>query len=198
MHLHKLNNNLKLFQLPYETDSLHPLISKETIETHYFGHHAGYLKKLNTLIENTHFENETLENIVLGSDGEIFNNSAQVWNHEFYWKSMKPNSNSIPSDILEVLSKEFVDFTSELINTGLNQFGSGWLWLVKEDNKLAIISTSNADTPIRTSKKPIFVIDLWEHAYYLDYKNNRENYIKTVLNNLINWNFVRENIFNVA
>lgn len=182
--------------LPYEKDALEPHISQRTLTFHHGKHHNTYVTNLNKLIEGTDLANETLENIT-GKAG-IFNNAAQVWNHTFYWQSMKPNGGGLPSG--NISEKIFTDFGSydnfieQLKNAGLTQFGSGWAWLVLKNNKLEVMKTSNADTPLAYDIKPLLTVDVWEHAYYLDYQNGRGNYLDAFMNNLINWEFVNSNL----
>jgi Fe-Mn family superoxide dismutase len=196
------NNNkmttITLPNLPYVKNALEPHISENTLNYHYGKHHNAYVVNLNKLITGTKFEGQALEEIIKNSDGGIFNNAAQVWNHTFYWNSMKPNGGGKPTG--EVLNKIEADFGSyekfaeEFTNAGATQFGSGWAWLVLENNKLKIVKTANAETPLTTNAKPLLTMDVWEHAYYLDFQNARPNYIKTFLEKLVNWDFVAANL----
>ncbi|WP_300465315.1 superoxide dismutase [Desulfobacula sp.] len=192
-----------LANLPYEKDALEPHISAKTMSFHYGKHHNAYVTNLNKLIEGTDLANETLEDIIkkTANNAEkagIFNNAAQVWNHTFYWHSMMPNGGGLPTGaIAEKINVDFGgydNFIEQLKNTGLTQFGSGWAWLVLKNNKLELMATSNADTPIAHGLKPLLTVDVWEHAYYLDYQNGRGNYLDAFLHNLVNWEFVNSNL----
>lgn len=194
---------IELPQLPYARNALAPHISENTMNYHYGKHHQAYVTNLNNLIKGTDLETKTLEEIIKISHQDktkaaIFNNAAQVWNHTFYWHSMKPNGGGKPSEkILEKIVADFgsfENFITDFKNAGATQFGSGWAWLILENNQLKITKTGNAETPLTTSAKPIMTMDVWEHAYYLDYQNARPNYIDTFLNHLINWDFVAANL----
>ncbi|MFH2057599.1 MAG: superoxide dismutase [Pseudomonadota bacterium] len=189
--------------LPYEKDALTPHISSKTMAFHYEKHHNAYVTNLNRLIEGTTLAIETLEGIIKKTVNDadkvgIFNNAAQVWNHTFYWQSMTPNGGGLPTGaIKEKINTDFEsydNFIEELKNAGLTQFGSGWAWLVLKNDKLVITKTTNADTPIAHGMKPLLTVDVWEHAYYLDYQNGRGNYLDAFINNLINWEFVNSNL----
>lgn len=187
----------KLPELPYAQDALAPHISKETIEYHYGKHHQAYVTNLNKLIPGTEFENLTLEDIIKKASGGIFNNAAQVWNHTFYWNCLSPKGGGEPSGALaDAINKTFGSFAAfkeKFSNTAATTFGSGWAWLVKNsDGSLAIESTSNAGTPLTSGKKPLLTCDVWEHAYYIDYRNARPKYIETFWN-IVNWDFVASN-----
>lgn len=189
---------IELPALPYEKNALEPNISKETLEYHYDKHHAGYVKKLNAAIEGTEFAEAKLEDIVKKADGGLFNNAAQTWNHTFYWNSMSPNGGGEPTGKLaDAISKAFgsVDkFKEEFGKSAAGNFGSGWTWLVQRgDGSLAIVNTSNAATPITGSDKPLLTMDVWEHAYYIDYRNARPKYIEAFWN-LVNWDFAASNM----
>ncbi|SEW01297.1 Fe-Mn family superoxide dismutase [Luteibacter sp. 329MFSha] len=185
--------------LPYEKNALEPHISAETLEFHYGKHHQTYVTNLNNLIKGTEFENKTLEEIVKTSSGGIFNNAAQVWNHTFYWNSMRPASQAAePSAKLkEALDKAFgsVDkFKEEFTKQATGNFGSGWTWLVqRQDGSLAIVNTSNAATPLTGSDTALFTADVWEHAYYIDYRNARPKYLENFWH-LVNWDFAEKNL----
>jgi Fe-Mn family superoxide dismutase len=194
---------ITLPNLPYEKDALEPHISSRTLDFHHGKHHNAYVTNLNKLIEGTNLASETLENIIKETVNDtdkagIFNNAAQVWNHTFYWQSMKPDGGGVPSgDIAEKIIVDFGsydDFIAQFKDAGLTQFGSGWVWLVLKNKKLEIMKTSNADTPIAHGIKPLLTADVWEHAYYLDYQNGRGDYLDTFINNLINWDFVNSNL----
>lgn len=183
--------------LPYEMDALEPHISKETMEYHYGKHHQTYVTKLNGLIPGTEFEWKDLETIIKTSNWGIFNNAAQVWNHTFYWNGFTSTSTGKPTG--ELLTKIVEDFGSfekfieDFTNSCVNNFGSGWTWLVKTpEGNLEIVNTSNANTPLTTENTPLLTCDVWEHAYYIDYRNVRPNYLKAYWE-LINWDFVSEN-----
>jgi Fe-Mn family superoxide dismutase len=172
----------KLPPLPYAMDALAPHISKETLEFHYGKHHQTYVTNLNNLIKGTEFENATLEEIVKKSSGGIFNNAAQVWNHTFYWNCMGPGAGGEPSGaIADAISQKwggFAEFKEAFNKSAAANFGSGWTWLVKKsDGSLDIVNTSNAGTPITGSDTPLLTCDVWEHAYYIDYRNKRPDYL---------------------
>lgn len=183
--------------LPYALDALQPYISKETLEYHYGKHHLAYVNNLNNLIQNTEFANESLENIILRSSGGIFNNAAQVWNHTFYWHCLSPNGGGEPTgELAAAINKyfgSFEQFKENFTKTAIATFGSGWAWLVKnKDGSLAITSTSNAGTPMTEGQKALFTCDVWEHAYYIDYRNLRPKYLENFWE-LANWEFVSKN-----
>jgi len=189
---------IELPALPYAPDALVPHISKETIDFHYGKHHQTYVTKLNELIANTDKAGKSLEEIVKSSQGPVFNNAAQVWNHTFYWNSMKPKGGGQPTGaIANEIKESFGDydtFRKQFVEAALTQFGSGWAWLVKEGGKLKVVKTPNAETPLTTSAKPILTIDVWEHAYYIDYRNLRPKYADTFLDQLVNWDFASKNL----
>lgn len=181
---------------PYAQDALEPHISKTTIEFHYGKHHQTYVDNLNKLIVGTEFENSNLEEIVLKSNGGIFNNAAQVWNHTFYWNCLSPKSSLKPeAKLLEAIEKEFGSFDQfkeKFTNAAVTLFGSGWAWLVKDtDGKLEIVQTSNAENPMRQGKTPLLVCDVWEHAYYIDKQNRRPAYLESFWN-LVDWKKVED------
>jgi len=187
----------KLPELPYALDALAPHISKETLEYHYGKHHQTYVTNLNNLIKGTEFENATLEEIVKKSSGGIFNNSAQVWNHTFYWFGLAPNAGGEPTgalaDAINAKWGSFEEFKKAFNTVAAGTFGSGWAWLVKNtDGSLDLVSTSNAATPLTTDKKALLTCDVWEHAYYIDYRNSRPNYLEAFWK-LVNWEFVAKN-----
>jgi len=185
--------------LPFEKSSLEPHISAKTLEFHYGKHHQAYVDNLNKLIVGTALEAETLENIILKTSGStaqaaIFNNAAQIYNHAFFWSSLRPADATLepPVELLKLIDDSFGSLDSffmEFKATALAQFGSGWTWLIKDAEKLKIIKTANAETPLTLGQKPLLVIDVWEHAYYLDYQNRRADYLEAVLKNLLNWEF---------
>jgi Fe-Mn family superoxide dismutase len=189
---------IELPPLPYAGDALAPHISKETLDFHYGKHHQTYVTNLNKLIEGTSNAGKSLEEIVKASQGPVFNNAAQVWNHTFYWNSMKPKGGGQPTGAIASAIKEsfgdYAAFRKELTDAALTQFGSGWAWLVKEGDKLKVAKTPNAETPLTTSAKPILTIDVWEHAYYIDYRNARAKYVDTFLDQLVSWDFANKNL----
>jgi len=184
--------------LPYPTDALMPHISETTISFHYGKHHAAYVKNLNDLVAGTEFAGKSLEDVITSSDGKIFNNAAQIWNHTFYWKGMKPGGGGAPTGPLaEALTTAFgsVDeFLKTFAAEAKAAFGSGWTWLVKSDAGLAITTTANADLPMKHGQTALLTIDVWEHAYYLDYQNLRPSYVDAFLEHLVNWDFVAANL----
>lgn len=187
----------KLPKLPFNEDALEPVISKETIEFHYGKHHQAYVDNLNKLIAGTEFEDMELEEIIMKSGGGIFNNAAQVFNHTFYWNCLAPNGGGKPAGKLaEAIDEAFGSFEKfkELFSAkAVGTFGSGWAWLVKnQEGALEIVSTGNADNPLTKGQTPLLTCDVWEHAYYIDYRNARAKYVETFWN-LVNWDFVAEN-----
>lgn len=183
--------------LPYALDALQPHISKETLEYHYGKHHQTYVTNLNNLIKGTEFENATLEEIVKKSSAGVFNNAAQVWNHTFYWNCLTPNGGVAPSgalaDAINVKWGSFDKFKEEFTKSCLANFGSGWTWLAKKaDGSVDIVNTSNAATPLTGVDTPLMTCDIWEHAYYIDYRNARAKYVEAFWN-LANWDFVAKN-----
>lgn len=182
--------------LPYDTNALEPYISSETINYHYGKHHQTYVNNLNKLIENTEWQNKSLEEIILNSSGPIFNNSAQVWNHTFYWNCLSPTPTQSSSDFLKIIEQQFGSYDKMIENiqsSAVTLFGSGWAWLVYENGTLKVTQTGNADLPMKHSQHALLTIDVWEHAYYIDYRNDRAKYVQTILKNLINWKFVEDN-----
>lgn len=191
-------------ELPYGKNELEPYISSKTLEFHYGKHHQAYVTNTNNLIQNTPLEKADLETIIKESANDnskigIFNNSAQVWNHTFYWHSIKPKGGGEPpKSLLDKIVADFgsfENFKNEFKQAAATQFGSGWAWLVLDpsDKKLKVLKTPNAETPITKGLKPLITIDVWEHAYYLDYQNRRPDYIDTFINYLINWDFALKN-----
>jgi len=184
--------------LPYAPDALAPHISKETFEYHHGKHHQAYVTNLNNLIKGTEFENSSLEDIIRKSQGGVFNNAAQVWNHTFFWHCMKPNGGGQPSGALakaiEAKWGSFDAFKEAFTKSAVGNFGSGWTWLVKKaDGSVDLVNTSNAATPLTGADKPLLTIDVWEHAYYIDYRNARPKFVETFLNHLANWDFAAKN-----
>ena len=188
--------------LPYAENALDPVITAHTISFHYRKHHQTYVDNLNKLIAGTDYAALSLEKIIAATSGKaeaaaIFNNAAQIWNHTFYWKSLRANGGGEPPAALkEKMAAAFgsVDgCKKELASMAVSQFGSGWGWLVLDGDKLKVVKTANAETPLTTSMKPLLTIDVWEHAYYLDYQNRRADYVAAVLDKLINWEFALQN-----
>ena len=194
---------IELPPLPYPENALEPAVSARTIGFHYGKHHKGYVEKLNDLVAGTPLADSDLESIVVAcaSDPEkaaIYNNAAQVWNHTFYWRSLRPNGGGKPSGDLagriDASFGSFEEMKKHLSEAAAGQFGSGWAWLVAEKDALKVIKTSNAATPIASGLVPLLAIDVWEHAYYLDYQNRRKDYIAAVIDGLMNWDFASENL----
>jgi len=189
---------IELPALPYSNDALAPHISPETIEFHYGKHHNAYVTKLNGLIEGTEFASKSLEDIVKTSNGGMFNNAAQVWNHTFYWNCLSPSGGGEPTgDLADKINADFgsfAQFKEAFSNAAATNFGSGWTWVTKDSSgKLVIESTSNAGCPITEGKTPVLTIDVWEHAYYVDFRNARPKYIEAFWS-LVNWDFMAKNI----
>ncbi len=185
---------IELPALPYAQDALEPHISKETLEYHYGKHHKTYVDNLNKMIEGTEFADKSLEDIVRSSQGGMFNNAAQVWNHTFYWNCLSPNGGGEPTgkvaDAINAAFGDFDKFKEEFTKTSVGTFGSAWGWLVqKADGSVALVSTSNAATPLTGDDTPLLTCDVWEHAYYIDYRNARPKYLEAFWN-LVNWDFV--------
>jgi Fe-Mn family superoxide dismutase len=184
--------------LPYAKDALQPHISAETLEFHHGKHHQTYVTNLNNMIKGTEYENLSLEEIIQKSTGGVFNNSAQVWNHTFFWNCMTPNGGGAPTgqvaDAINAKWGSFDKFREEFNKSALGNFGSGWTWLVqKTDGSVDIVNTSNAGTPLTTTDKPLLTADVWEHAYYIDYRNARAKFLDAFWN-VVNWNFVNQNM----
>ena len=187
----------KLPALPYNGDTLAPHISAETIDYHYGKHHKAYVDNLNKLIPGTEFENMSLEDIIRKTSGGIFNNAAQIWNHTFYWNCLSPKGTGEPAgELAGAIIKSFgslEEFRSKFTNAAVTQFGSGWAWLVQNpDGSLAVEATGNAENPLKQGKKALLTCDVWEHAYYIDYRNARAKYLEAFWN-LVNWDFVAAN-----
>jgi Fe-Mn family superoxide dismutase len=190
--------SIELPALPYARNALEPTISEETIDYHYGKHHNSYVANLNKMIEGTDDADKSLEEIIRSSKGGVFNNAAQIWNHTFYWNSLSPNTDGAPTgklaDAINAEFASFEQFKEKFSASAASNFGSGWTWLVKHaDGSLAIVNTSNADTPITdTSVTPLLTVDVWEHAYYVDYRNARPEYLKNFWN-IANWEFAADN-----
>jgi Fe-Mn family superoxide dismutase len=201
----KIKNAIAAVQLPplpYPENALEPVISARTIEFHYGKHHQGYVNNLNKLVADTPMADLPLEKIMADTVNNsekagIFNNAAQVWNHNFYWKSLKPGGAAIPAQLKSALEKDFgsvENVKKELSQAAVTQFGSGWAWLVKDGGTLKVAKTSNAQCPLTSGQTPLLTIDVWEHAYYLDYQNRRPDYVAAVIDKLLNWEFAFENL----
>jgi Fe-Mn family superoxide dismutase len=189
----------ELPNLPWEKNALEPHITAETLDYHYGKHHNAYVTNLNKLTEGKPEADKSLEELIKTTEGGLFNNAAQVWNHTFYWNCMKPGGGGAPGGKLaEAINQAFGSFDKfkeEFSNAAATQFGSGWAWLVKgADGKLKVTKTANADCPIKHGDTPLLTIDVWEHAYYIDFRNARPKYIETFLNSLVNWDFVAANL----
>ena len=189
----------ELPELPYDKKALDPHISAETLDYHHGKHHATYVKTLNDLVAGTEHENASLEDVIKAADaGPLFNNAAQHWNHSFYWKCLSPTGGGAPKgDVGEAINSAFGSydtFAEQFTDAAKTQFGSGWAWLTDSGSGLEIMKTANADLPLKHSVKALLTIDVWEHAYYIDYRNARPRYIETFLGHLVNWDFVAKNL----
>ena len=191
-----------LAPLPYTENALEPVITAKTLSFHYGKHHKGYVDNLNKLIAGTEYADLTLEKIITSTAGKpektaIFNNAAQAWNHTFYWNSMKPNGGGeSPAELKQKIEASFGSIDAckkELASAAVSQFGSGWVWLVLESGVLKVVKTTNADSPMTMGFTPLLTIDVWEHAYYLDYQNRRADYVDSLLDKLVNWEFALQN-----
>jgi Fe-Mn family superoxide dismutase len=190
-HLH-----FSLPALPYVEDALEPVLSAETLTLHHGKHHKKYVDKMNELLQRTHIDGSSLEDVVRASSGRLFNNAAQAWNHDFYWHSLSPKRRRPAGALLHKLEKDFGSyerFADEFAAAASGQFGSGWAWLVNKEGELQVMTTANADTPMAHGLKCLLTIDVWEHAYYVDYRNERERYVSAILNHL-NWEFAENNL----
>jgi Fe-Mn family superoxide dismutase len=192
-----------LAELPYAENALEPVISASTLSFHHGKHHKGYVETLNKLVVGTPFADMTLEQIVKAAAGKsqdtaVFNNAAQAWNHTFYWHSLRARSDrAIPAALSAKINSSFPGIDAlkkELAAAALGQFGSGWVWLVVEAGQLKVVKTGNAENPLVRGQKPLLTIDVWEHAYYLDYQNRRADHVNALLDNLVNWDFAAENL----
>ncbi|MCA9529722.1 MAG: superoxide dismutase [Myxococcales bacterium] len=190
--------NFEVPALPYSKDALAPAMSEETLNYHYDKHHKGYMSKLKAALEGTPEAKKSLEDIVRSASGGNFNNAAQVWNHSFFWKSLRPGGGGEPKgEVADLLKRDFgsvAAFREEFQKKGATQFGSGWAWLVLDGGKAKVVTTANADTPLTTAAKPLLTCDVWEHAYYIDYRNDRAGFLKVFFDKLVNWDFVAENL----
>ncbi len=193
---------VELPELPWAKDALEPVISANTLDFHYGKHHKAYVDKTLELTKGTDLEGKTLEEIIIAAkekkDQGLYNNSAQVWNHNFYWKCLAPANTVKPSAELKgMIEKDFgswEEFRKQLVQAGMTQFGSGWAWLILEDGKLSLDKTPNANEPWSDTKRAVLTLDVWEHAYYLDYQNKRQAYLEAVIDQLVNWDYVLEQI----
>ncbi len=187
---------IELPALPYELNALEPHISQETLEYHHGKHHQAYVNNLNKLLPGSEFEGQDLESIIKAASGGLFNNAAQIWNHSFYWNCLTPQAAAAPTgalaDAIDATFDSFDNFKEKFSQTAITTFGSGWAWLVKNsDGSLDITSTANAGTPMTSNQQALLTCDVWEHAYYIDYRNARPKYVETFWN-LVNWDFVAE------
>lgn len=188
----------QLPELPYSKTALQPHISSETLEYHHGKHHKAYVTKLNELIKGTEFETKSLDEIIKKAEGPVFNNAAQHWNHSFFWNCMSPQGGGTPTgQIAELINKKFGNFDKfkeEFSKLAVGNFGSGWTWIVRGSNgDIELMNTGNADNPMKHGKKALLTLDVWEHAYYIDYRNARPDFVKAFWN-LTNWNFVNQNL----
>jgi Fe-Mn family superoxide dismutase len=191
--------SFRIEPLPYSTDALAPALSQETLELHYGKHHLGYLEKLNKLTAGRPEANATLEELIASATGDVFNNAAQVWNHSFYWRCMRPHGGGVPRpELLRELEPAFGSFAAfrkQLAQAAVGEFGSGWAWLtLNAMNELQVTSSDDAENPLQRGAIPLLTIDVWEHAYYVDYRNERARYVDAFLDELVNWEFVAENL----
>jgi Fe-Mn family superoxide dismutase len=195
--------SIALPRLPYPEDALAPVISARTLSLHHGKHHKAYVDKTNELIAGTELEGRALEDVIMAASGrsdkaELFNNAAQAWNHAFYWRSMKPRGGGKPpAELAAEIDAAFggVDaFKKQFADAAVTQFGSGWAWLVRDGHALKIVKTSNAELPLTMGQTPLLAIDVWEHAYYIDYQNKRPDYVAAVIDKLLNWEFASENL----
>ena len=183
--------------LPYAEDALAPVISAETLELHHGKHHKKYIDTMNQLLEKEHVQGTTLEDVVRSSKGKLFNNAAQAWNHDFYWKSLSPKSAAPSGALKQRLEKDFGSygkFVEKFAAAAIGQFGSGWAWLVDKNGRLEVVATPNADTPMAQGERCLLTLDVWEHAYYVDYRNQREKYVQAVIEKRLNWEFAEANL----
>ena len=185
--------------LPYPKNALAPIISEETLNFHHGKHHNAYVTNLNKLVAGTPQENQPLEAIIMAAaEGGVFNNAAQIWNHTFYWSCLKPGAGGQPKGpIAQAITRDFGGydkFKEEFTQAAITQFGSGWAWLVLDNGKLKITKTGNADLPMKHNQKALLTIDVWEHAYYIDYRNVRPDYVAKLIDGLLNWDFANQNL----
>ena len=189
--------HLELPKLPYAEDALAPIISAETLQLHHGKHHRKYIDTANQLLEKEHVSAHTLEELVRSSSGKLFNNAAQAWNHDFYWHSLAPKGGKPSAAMRHQLERDFGStekFIDKFAAAANGQFGSGWAWLVTKDGKLEVMATPNAETPMKQGIQCLLTLDVWEHAYYIDYRNQRERYTQAVIEKLLNWEFAEKNL----
>jgi Fe-Mn family superoxide dismutase len=198
-----VTHHIELPPLPYAQDALAPVISSETLSFHYGKHHKAYVDNLNKLVAGTDLSETPLEKVIAATAGKadkagIFNNAAQIWNHTFFWSSMKPGGGGAPSGAvakgIDAAFGSYENFKKEFSNAAMTQFGSGWAWLVADKGQLKVAKTPNAETPITAGMTPLLTIDVWEHAYYLDYQNRRADFVAAVIDKLLNWDFANANL----
>ena len=183
--------------LPFPEDALAPVISAETIQFHYGKHHRKYVDTMNQLLEKEPVAAKTLDDVVRASSGKLFNNAAQAWNHDFYWHSLSPRASAPSQTLRRQLERDFGSyetFVAKLAAAAAGQFGSGWAWLVQKDGKLDVMATPNAETPMAKGVRCLLTIDVWEHAYYIDYRNQREKYVQALIEQRLNWEFAERNL----
>jgi Fe-Mn family superoxide dismutase len=186
-----------LSPLPYAKDALEPYVTGLTLEIHYERHHRGYLEKLLDLVEGKPEQDEPLEKLIRTAGGDVYDNAAQVWNHDFYWRSLRPGGSRPEGELLASIERDFGGFDElkrRFIHVATSHFGSGWAWLVLDGRRLRVVSTSDAGNPLREGGIPLLTLDLWEHAYYLDYFNERQHYVQNAIEHLIDWDFAAENL----
>jgi len=198
-----MSHHIELPPLPYAQDALAPVISAETLSFHYGKHHKAYVDNLNKLVAGTELADTPLEKVIAATAGKpdkagMFNNAAQIWNHTFFWNSLKPNGGGAPTGAvakgIEAAFGSFDNFKKEFANAAMTQFGSGWAWLVADKGALKVVKTPNAETPLTAGLTPLVTIDVWEHAYYLDYQNRRADFVAAVIDKLLNWEFANANL----
>jgi len=183
--------------LPYAEDALAPVISAETLSLHHGKHHKKYIDTMNQRLEQEHVQGASLDDVVRSSKGKLFNNAAQAWNHDFYWKSLSPKSAAPTGALKQRLERDFGSyekFVEKFAAAANGQFGSGWVWLVDKNGRLEVLATSNADTPMARGERCLLALDVWEHAYYVDYRNQREKYVQAVIEKRLNWEFAGEKL----
>jgi superoxide dismutase, Fe-Mn family len=189
--------HFELPPLPYPEDALAPVLSAETLQFHHGKHHKKYVDTLNQLLEKEHVQGRTLEEIVRSSTGKVFNNAAQAWNHDFYWRSLSPKATEPSVSMKKILETDFGSFDAfcdKLAAAAAGQFGSGWAWLVQKDGRLHVMTTPNAETPMAKGIRCLLTVDVWEHAYYIDYRNAREEYLQALIGKRLNWEFAEKNL----
>jgi superoxide dismutase, Fe-Mn family len=189
--------HFELPPLPYPEDALAPIISAETLQFHHGKHHKKYVDTLNQLVEKEHVQGRSLEEVVRSSTGKVFNNAAQAWNHDFYWHCLSPRETRPPETLRKALAKDFGSFEAfvdKFAAAANGQFGSGWAWLVYKDGRLDVMATPNAETPMAKGIRCLLTVDVWEHAYYIDYRNQREKYVQALIEKRLNWDFAEQNL----